>query len=56
MRSEEDFELPDFDRPMDEIPSPMTYEQAAALEEIIESLRLREEEGQRPEVIEPFVM
>lgn len=57
MRPEDDFELPVFDRPVDESPSPMTYEQAViAFEEIIETLRLREEESLRPEVIEPFVM
>jgi hypothetical protein len=57
MRPEDDFELPVFDRPMDETPSPMTYEQAvAAFEEIIQIMRLREEEILRREVIEPFVM
>lgn len=57
MRPEDDFELPVFDRPMDETPSPMTYEQAAAaFEKIIQTLHLREEEVLRPEVIDPFVM
>jgi len=42
---------------MDEDPSPMTYEQAiASFEEVIVSLRLREKEILKPEVIEPFVM
>ncbi|MFA7344397.1 MAG: hypothetical protein WC003_08845 [Terrimicrobiaceae bacterium] len=57
MKAEDDFELPVFDRPMDETPSPMTYEQAmAAFEEIIQSRRLREEEPLQREVIPEFRM
>lgn len=57
MRPEDDFELPAFDRPMDGSPSPMSYEQAVeACEEIIQSMRLRENEVLRREEIEPFVM
>jgi len=57
MNPANEFNLPVFDRPMDEDPSPMTYEQAiASFEEVIVSLRLREKEILKPEVIEPFVM
>jgi hypothetical protein len=57
MRAEDEFTLPVFDRSMDESEPPMTYEQTVdAFEEIIQKLRLRENEPLRVEVIEPFVM
>lgn len=40
----DDFDLPVFDRPMQDPPCTMTYEQAvAAFEEIIEAFKLREQ-------------
>jgi hypothetical protein len=57
MKAEDEFTLPVFDRPMDESEPPMTYAQTLdALEEIIQSLRLREDEPLRTEFIEPFEM
>ena len=53
----DDLNLPVFDRPMDESPSPMTYAQAVeAFEEIIARLRLREDEPLRRQEIPPFEM
>jgi len=49
--------LPDFERPMDETPSPMTYQQAAqSMEEMIQTFRLLESEPPAREEILPFVM
>lgn len=51
-----DFELPEFDRPMVELQPSMTFEQAVAeFEEIIKAYRLREV-PREPEDIPPFVM
>jgi len=54
--SPNDFDLPVFTEPQRE-PEPVGYENAvAAFEEIIQTMRLREKEPLRREVIEPFVM
>ena len=51
-----DFDLPVFERPMVELPSGMTYEQAVAeFDEIIKAYRLREV-PREPEVIPEFKM
>ena len=51
-----DFDLPVFERPMVELPSGMTYEQAVAeFDEIIQALRLREV-PRDPEDIPEFKM
>ena len=50
-----DFDLPVFERPMVELPSGMTYEQAVAgFDEIIKAYRLRV--PREPEVIPEFKM
>lgn len=51
-----DFDLPVFDRPMVDLPSGMTYEQAVAeFDEIIKAYRLREV-PRKPEDIPEFNM
>ena len=51
-----DFDLPVFDRPMVDLPSGMTYEQAVAeFDEIIKAYRLREV-PRKPEDIPEFKM
>jgi hypothetical protein len=55
--TEDVFELPAFDVPQKEPPAPVSYETAmAALEEIAEALRLREEPSRAPENIPRFDM
>ena len=56
MNPANDFDLPVFDRPMVELPSNMTYEQAVAeFDEIIKAYRLRER-PRDPEDIPEFKM
>jgi hypothetical protein len=57
LRPEDDFELPVFDRPMEDPPSKVPYEVAArAFEEIIVAMKLREKAPRVTEVIPEFKM
>jgi hypothetical protein len=55
LRPEDDFELPVFDRPMEDPPSRVSYEVAVrAFEEIIVALKLREKAPRIAEDIPEF--
>jgi hypothetical protein len=57
LRPEDDFELPVFDRPMEDPPSRVPYEAAVrAFEEIIAAFRLREKTPHPIEDIPKFKM
>jgi hypothetical protein len=57
LRPEDDFELPVFDRPMEDPPSRVPYEVAVrAFEEIIVALKLRENTPRIAEDIPEFKM
>lgn len=57
LRPEDDFELPVFDRPMQDPPSTVPYEVAVrAFEEIIASFKLREKTPHPVEDIPEFKM
>jgi len=57
LRPEDDFELPVFDRPMEDPPSRVPYEVAVrAFEEIIVALKLREKTPHPIEDIPEFKM
>lgn len=57
LRPEDDFELPVFDRPMEDPPSSVPYEDAVrAFEEIIVTLLLREKMPRVAEDIPEFKM
>jgi hypothetical protein len=57
LRPEDDFELPVFDRPMEDPPSRVPYEAAVrAFEEIIAAFRLREKTPHPIEDIPEFKM
>lgn len=57
LRPEDDFELPVFDRPMEDPPSKVPYEVAVrAFEEIIVALKLREKAPRVAEDIREFKM
>ena len=57
LRREDDFELPVFDRPMENPPSRVPYETAVrAFEEIIVALKLREKAPRVAEDIPEFKM
>ncbi len=57
LRPEDDFELPVFDRPMEDPPSKVPYEVAVrAFEEIIAALKLREKTPRVAEDIPEFKM
>jgi hypothetical protein len=57
LRPEDDFELPVFDRPMEDPPSKVPYEVAVrAFEEIIADLKLREKAPRVSEDIPEFKM